>query len=694
MNSPRRTFIALVIGASLLVHSRSQAQHDSLWGVWRDRTAPDSARLQAIQVLAWKTVFEQPDSGMALAREQLALALRTKYRLGEYEAHTTMAVGASLKSDHAASLEHLHRCLATARAMNDRRREANTYSNMSNVYKNLGDLPQALDQLQRSLRIDTEVGNKEGLTGTYNNIGNIHTELDDPSAALENYRRSAALAEETDNDRSRAQALLNLGVTHLELGALDTALVETERSLALYRRMGRKLEQGMAFNNLGRVYGRLGRMKEAFASLDSAEVLLGAIGSMKQVIRTHLHRGNLFLDQRHYGNAVNACLRGAQLASEHDLLQQVRECQLCLANAYEGLGEYRKALIAQRAFQSANDSLTELNNSREVTRMVVARTYQERMLADSLTNVQERHARELAHREQLNAERDRRNLFLFSSVGVLVVAAGLYGRLRYVRRSRAAISRERDRSDELLHNILPREVAAELKERGHAEARYFGSATILFTDFKGFTQASELLTPQELVEELNTCFKAFDGIITARGIEKIKTIGDAYMCAGGLPDPASSSPADVVHAALEMQAFMTDRRKERAAQGKPAFEMRVGIHTGPVVAGIVGVTKFQYDIWGDTVNTASRMESSGEVGQVNISEATYLLVKDAGKVNGECEMANGGAPHSPDHVHQSPAFLFTPRGKVQAKGKGEMEMYFVRTAMPGDSTPSREENLS
>ena len=209
------------------------------------------------------------------------------------------------------------------------------------------------------------------------------------------------------------------------------------------------------------------------------------------------------------------------------------------------------------------------------------------------------------------------------------------------------------RTDDLLLNILPEEVAEELKAKGHADAKHFDQVTILFTDFKGFTEASEKLSPQELVEELNTCFKAFDGIITARGIEKIKTIGDAYMCVGGLPVPASSTPAGVVQAALEMQAFMIARKVDRDALDKPSFEMRVGIHTGPVVAGIVGVKKFAYDIWGDTVNTASRMESSGEVGQVNISEATYELVKNEA------------------------GLMFTPRGKVQAKGKGEMEMYFV-----------------
>jgi len=212
---------------------------------------------------------------------------------------------------------------------------------------------------------------------------------------------------------------------------------------------------------------------------------------------------------------------------------------------------------------------------------------------------------------------------------------------------------EKKRSDDLLLNILPFDVAEELKQNGKSEAKDFDNVTVLFTDFKEFTQTAEKLSAKELVDEINTCFKAFDEILDQHKVEKIKTIGDSYMAAGGLNTSLQSELRDTVLTAIKMQKFMINRMEENNAKGKPAFEMRLGIHTGPVVAGIVGVKKFQYDIWGDTVNTASRMESSSEVGKVNISEATYELLKD------------------------DPDFVFESRGKIEAKGKGEIEMWFV-----------------
>ena len=220
---------------------------------------------------------------------------------------------------------------------------------------------------------------------------------------------------------------------------------------------------------------------------------------------------------------------------------------------------------------------------------------------------------------------------------------------------REEADKQRQRSDELLLNILPKEVAEELKLRGSFEPKYFDHVTIMFTDFKNFTQITSKMTPKELVEEIHTCFKAFDIIIEKYGMEKIKTIGDSYMCAGGLPVGNTTHAIDVVGASLEIRQFILNRVTEQTAAGKQPFEMRIGINTGPVVAGVVGSKKFAYDIWGDTVNTASRIEANGEVGKVNISAATYEWIKDTFKC-----------------VH---------RGKIQVKGKEDIDMYFVEERM-------------
>jgi len=225
-------------------------------------------------------------------------------------------------------------------------------------------------------------------------------------------------------------------------------------------------------------------------------------------------------------------------------------------------------------------------------------------------------------------------------------------------RQRNKITKGKKESDELLLNILPAEVAEELKTKGSTSAKQIDEVTVLFTDFKGFTQLSEKLTPKELVAEINECFSAFDNITHKHGIEKIKTIGDSYMAAGGLPTPNKTHANDVIKAALEIQQYMKDHKIKKEKEEALYFEIRIGIHSGPVVAGIVGVKKFAYDIWGDTVNTASRIESSGEVGQVNISGTTYEIVKN----DFQC-------------VH---------RGKVQAKNKGEIDMYFVEKVLYHD----------
>ena len=264
--------------------------------------------------------------------------------------------------------------------------------------------------------------------------------------------------------------------------------------------------------------------------------------------------------------------------------------------------------------------------------------------------------------EKQKNEVQARNKFLQLSGLValffLLLSILLFGRFQAKKRSEKTlagknktIEEERLRNEELLLNILPKSIVEELKTHGKAKARRFDQVTVLFSDFVNFTRIAEQLTPEELVEELDKCFKAFDHIIKQYpDIEKIKTIGDAYMCASGLSE-RKGLPNNLIQAALDMQSYLSEYKELRIKQGKPFFEARIGLHTGPVVAGVVGDIKFAYDIWGDTVNLASRIESNSEAGQVNISQDTYNLIR----YRYDCDY----------------------RGKMPAKNKGEVDMYFV-----------------
>ncbi|WP_020537364.1 adenylate/guanylate cyclase domain-containing protein [Lewinella cohaerens] len=340
-----------------------------------------------------------------------------------------------------------------------------------------------------------------------------------------------------------------------------------------------------------------------------------------------------------------------QLSTDKTVLEQ-RTSQLSEAN---------KAKTEE--IQSKEEELASVSEQKErAEREAKQRTREVNALSEEVAK--EQLIAEKAENAKIGAELKAKTqeIYLFAAAGIagilLLLALLLYSRFAAKKRTAKSleeknqqIEEERERSDELLLNILPAPIAEELKTKGKAQARQYKEATVFFSDFINFTGIAEKLTPEELVQELDKCFKGFDFIIGQYDdIEKIKTIGDAYMCASGLND-RKAMPNSMVKAALEMQEFLDEQKQERIRMGKPYFEARIGIHTGPVVAGVVGVKKFAYDIWGDTVNTAARVEANSEAGKVNISETTYGLIK----YNFEC----------------------THRGKVQAKNKGLLDMYYV-----------------
>jgi class 3 adenylate cyclase len=362
-----------------------------------------------------------------------------------------------------------------------------------------------------------------------------------------------------------------------------------------------------------------------------------------------LKQGALYNVQGRFQNAIINCEKGLSITKELGMIAEQKEACACMYDAYKALGNGNKALAYHEMMLTLGDSL----NIKETEKRLQQMEFERKMLSDSIVQVEKDRLVKDAHQEEIRKKSRTRNIALGTGFFLLIFAGGLYSRMQYIRKSKAVIEKERDRSDNLLHNILPKEIAQELKEKGKTEARDFDNVSILFSDFKEFTNTSAKLSAQELVTEISVCFEAFDVIMEKYGIEKIKTIGDAYMAAGGLPVPSINSTKATVLAALEMQSFIQNRRTEKGLLKQISFEMRVGIHTGQVVAGVVGLKKFQYDIWGDTVNIASRIESNSEAGKVNISQTTFELLKTDSD------------------------FSFISRGKIQAKGKGEIEMYFV-----------------
>lgn len=322
-------------------------------------------------------------------------------------------------------------------------------------------------------------------------------------------------------------------------------------------------------------------------------------------------------------------------------------------NTYQENTAAYEAEIAAR-----EDEINRMTESQKTTAMLLL---QQKSVLDSVRNRAQLDSLTLSNASLALQEAQSTRNFQYAIIGVLflLVLGATYSfvqarqNAKVLEEKNKTIREEQSRSDALLLNILPSLVAAELKEFGRTKAQYFEDVSVLFADFVGFTKITELLSPQQLVSELDTCFQKFDEIIAHHGLEKIKTIGDAYMCAGGVPNGGGAQARRMVQAAFDMQNWLASWNIDRDKKGLPRFDARIGIHQGPVVAGVVGSKKFAFDIWGDTVNVAARIEQAGEGGRINISGATYAIIKD----NFQCVY----------------------RGKIAAKNKGEIDMYYVES---------------
>ncbi len=439
----------------------------------------------------------------------------------------------------------------------------------------------------------------------------------------------------------------NIGVLYFKNRLWDSAMIFYTKALDIFERNNyRNHNSTYLFCNIGDLMEQVDRTDKAIEYYQRAVQMSGEIGDKLGKARGLNGLANVYLNKGETAQAEDCAKQAIVLAINTNTVNLTLKSAGLLKQIYTKQGKFKDALEMYQLEIASRDSIAGKENQKAVIQHQFKYEYD---VKEAIAKAEQEKKDGIAKAE-LRRQKVQK-MALLGGFSVMVLFAGVFFR------QRNKIGREKKRSDELLLNILPEEVAEELKEKGSAEARLFEDVSVLFTDFKNFTGISEKLTAKQLVNELHECFSGFDNIIAKYNIEKIKSVGDSYMAVSGLPTANPNHAEEMVKAAIEIREFMLNRKKTNPE----TFDARIGIHSGHVVAGIVGVKKFAYDIWGDTVNTAARMEQNSEAGKINISETTYEILNRS-----SISLRSGTSP-----------FTFEYRGEIEAKNKGKLKMYFV-----------------
>lgn len=514
------------------------------------------------------------------------------------------------------------------------------YYQRGSIKKLLGNLDEGLSAFFKSGEAARKAKYTKGEGITYVAIADIYAVSGNHPNARNYYIKAIATLRQSNDSIALASAILNAGDEFLTNKMYDSALIHFRESGIIFEKM--HYLSGKAYNlgNIGMVYANTGQSILAEKNMNEAIRILEEAKDYYPICVYLISMSDIYIKKGDQQTAMKYAKRSLQLARQYGLKEQIGDANLKLSELYERAGNTGEAFVYYKDHIAYRDSV---NNIKSVQKMGDLRTDYE--VSQKQVEV------DLLHQQKRNQQ-----IIVIATVIALILifllALVIFRRYNFIKETNIIIKEEKNRSDNLLLNILPEETARELKENGRVLAKKFESVTVLFTDFKGFTQYAENLSPEKLVESIDFYFSKFDEIMGKYDLEKIKTVGDSYMCAGGLPFPTQDHAHKMVQAAFEIAAFVKDSKKQHT-DNEIRFDIRIGISTGPVVAGVVGSKKFAYDIWGDTVNIASRMESNSEPGKINISATTYELVKD----DFDCEY----------------------RGKIEVKNRGTMKMYFVNS---------------
>ena len=604
----------------------------------------DTIRVKALLELSSFYLDSSPEDAKSYGVQALNLAQKINYHPGRALALKFIGSAYYFLGNTPATLEYYGQALQIFDSLGDLINKCIILNNFGTVYYMNGTDDKALDSYFKSLDIAEKVGDKAGIATAYSNIANVyHNKRATTGKALDFFLKALHISEDIGDKNIIGAVSVNLGEIYSGLNKEDSALLYYYKSVVAY---SNTINLPVPLRGIGLVYAKKGDFKNAIQYNEQSYHMAKKLDSKLAMAQSLVALGNVYTKTGDFESALSSYQEADSIASIIPAYKELDSAYAGLAATYSKMGDFGNAYKYQKLFSSISDTL---NNQ---------------TLADKLTSLQRNFEIQTRQNEinlltkdkklqelELRSQKTQKYFITAALVLIFIIAFGIYRNYRSKVKTNIILDRQKAQIEGLLLNILPSEVAVELQQNGQATPRYFEKVSVLFTDFKGFTLIADSLSPQQVVSELNACFRAFDDIIEKYNLEKIKTIGDSYMCAGGIPTEDDGHPLKIIKAGLEIRDWMNEMNKKREEMGQAIWELRIGIHVGPVVAGVVGKKKYAYDIWGSTVNIASRMESNGHPGLVNISAATYDLVKEH--------------------------YLCVYRGKVMAKNIGEIDMYFV-----------------
>lgn len=668
----------------------TKAQLDSLHAVVLAHPH-DTLGVKALMKLTEEAYYDNPSLAEAYCKKAKAQAERIRFADGEMGACGWLAFLLEQRGAIDSALLYNERSLVIARKEGFKKAEGSILNNIAAIYKDQGKIKEAINYYEQSIALNKSVNNYAGIATNYNNIGLIYYGQGQIALALDYYNKSLHIEDSLGRKSGIATSLHNIASVYKEQGQFEDAIEYGLRSLELneeekdkyniayaigfmasvYELQGKRAKaiaeykrsldiqlsiedkHGTAYTyfSLGHIYEKMDSVSKALENYSKSLLLFEELEDKSGMATSLSGLGNLYFITGNYEAAQISGERSLALAKELGYPKAIRDAATLLDKVYRKAGRFEDALVMSDLYIQMRDSVLNEETRKSAIRDKFQYEY------ETKAGILKAEQAEIVKHERL-----KRNASIAGLVLILLLAAVLLNRYKIklaankeLEKKNGIISQEKERAEKLLLNILPMAVANELKEKGSSAAKNYDSVTVMFTDFQDFTAIGARMTPQELVSEIDFYFKAFDEIIGKYRVEKIKTIGDAYMCASGIPGSFPDHAVEMVQAAIAIRDFIDKTKQERIRNNQPFFEIRIGINTGPLVAGVVGSTKFSYDIWGDSVNLASRMESNSKTGKINISSSTYELVKNR--------------------------FACSYRGKIEAKNKGQVDMYFVDPQM-------------